>query len=265
MTIQIPAFYFLHAAADAGAANLSSDAEDSDYPLENLIDYRPSTLFKFSSSGAHWVKVDRGTQPMSEGVNRLIIPAGHNLENAAYCYLQSSINDSDWTLQEFWNQSTVTDPDGLIDRSFGSITDRWLRFGTTTTGYTWEFGQLYLTRTRQGTQAGPEPEYTDQPLAVSIVRDMPGRSANSLLGPARRYYKFKIQRVPSADIDVYDDLFASNSDAVPFYFQPPDDTENPRFVLILPGSFNRQQDHPILMNADAPTYTISFDLIEQIT
>jgi hypothetical protein len=268
MAYQIPRFAFLHAAADAGAANLSSDDEDTDFPLENLIDGRPSSLFKFDSSGSHYVIVDRGTQPMSEAVGRIIIPAGHNLAAATLVRVHSSTTGA-WggeeTLRKGWDQTGESDPDGIIDQDFtAETTDRYLRFYVLTpAGTTWEFGQLYFTRTRQATTAGPEPRWTDQPESISVVRELWSRSATSLYAANRRRYSFRTHILESTDLSVYDELFTAVSDSTAFYMDPPDDTETPRFVKIAPRTWRRTQDHPAPASG-GPTYTISFEMLEQM-
>jgi len=76
-----PRYMFQHAARDAGASALTPDpAADSDFPIDYLIDDRAGSLFKFGSSSASAkIEIDRGTGTL-EAVDRIIIPAGHNLD-----------------------------------------------------------------------------------------------------------------------------------------------------------------------------------------
>jgi hypothetical protein len=61
-----------------------------------------------------------------------------------------------------------------------------------------------------------------------------------MLAPNRRFYEYEHLALESTDLDVYDELFAAVGDSIPFYMDPPDDGEDPRFVQI-EGRIDRSQ------------------------
>jgi hypothetical protein len=255
-------FAFLHAAADAGDSALTSSSQHADYPRRHLIDRRPSSLFRFNTTTVdEWVKVDRGAGTL-EAVDRMIIPPGHNLDTCDLLRIFRSPNDSDWTQVDGWNQTIESDPDGIIDRTFTSTTNRYLRFNCLEAGTQWEFGQLYFTRTRAIT-VGPEPKWTDQQVPVSVEVPFWTRDATALFAPNRRLYSFAQPGLESTDLTIYDDLIAAVSDAVAFYVDPPDDSETARFVKIVPRSWRREQYHPTPSARGAALYRVSFNMLEQ--
>jgi hypothetical protein len=50
----------------------------TDFPIDNLIDDRAGTLFKFAGTNLHTIDVDLGPD-FDIGIDRLIIPANHNI------------------------------------------------------------------------------------------------------------------------------------------------------------------------------------------
>jgi hypothetical protein len=271
MTHQTPSYNFLHAAADAGVGALTSSTtpgEATGYPLDNLIDYRVSSLFRFGQNGWGSVKVDRGTQPMSEACDRIIIPAGHNLENATVCNVHSSVNDSDWTTRVAnWDQSAESDPDGIISKDFSaSTTDRYLRFRIQTVGYAWEFGQLFFTRKRTPTR-GPDPDWIEQQVSNTVSVPFPARTASLSLAANRWRYQFKYNRLDGADLTLLDDLIeAVGIDLLPFYFDAPDDTSptGPLLMKINGDSYSRKQARRAPAGPLGAAYDFEFAMLEEI-
>ena len=76
-----PRYAFQHAIRDSGVSSITViPSADADYPVDYLIDDRAGSLFKFdSSSGSSLIRIDRGAGSL-EAVDRIIIPAGHNLD-----------------------------------------------------------------------------------------------------------------------------------------------------------------------------------------
>jgi hypothetical protein len=256
MAYRNPRFCFLHAAADAGAANLTSSHPDSDYPVDNLIDYRPSSLCIFASSGANRaIMLDRGAAGL-ESIDRMIIPAGHNLDGANW-WLQSDPTGS-WPGTPRANGTAGT---GLIDASFTGSTDRHWRLLIGTSGQ-WEIGQWYLTRTRQPTTRGIDPAWEERQVPTLREMDFPSREAMLAMAPVRWIYGLSYRALEGTDLAVFDDLMTETGvGLVPFYFDPPDDSRDVLLVRVRDYP-RRTQDHPN-PGAGGASFDLQFTLIEQ--
>ena len=264
MAYQNPSYSFLHAAADAGVANVvPQTGAATGYPEDNLIDYRPSSLFRFASGGVdRTVDIDRGAGTL-EAVDRLIIPVGHNLAASTSTIAKSSPDDVDWgnTLVS-WNQSNATVPAGIIDKSFTSTDDRYLRFSVRTPGSQWEYGQLVFTRKRTPS-VGIDPRWTANKVSSTLKVPFPSREASLSTAPDRWFYRVPYNRIDGTDLTIFDDLFEeTGSGLVPFYFDPPDDGDDP-ILMSIQGEPVRRQDHPSPSGAGGATYRIEFDMLEQ--
>lgn len=258
MAYQNPSYSFLHAAADAGAAAMTENATvDTSYPENNLIDYRPSSLFKWSNSAAnHWIKIDRGAAGL-EQINRLIIPAGHNLSTATFI-LQHSTADS-------WNGASTnavsdTFGTGLQDFSFTASTEQWWRLYITGTG-AWEIGQLVLTNKRTPTR-GIDPDWTRLKIASVVKIPFPSRDVSLTTAPTRWLYRVRYNHVDATDLAIFDELFEETGSAVPFYFDQPVSGGDP-LLMGIQGDPDIRQDHTSPSGAGAPTYRVEFTMLEQ--
>jgi hypothetical protein len=256
MTYRVPSFSSLHAAADAGIAAITSDNEHASFPLDNLIDYRNSSLFKFSTAAVdHWIKIDRAA--VGENINRIIIPAGHNLDGATLS-LQYAASDS-WpgTVAEGWTQSGAA----IIDRTLDDdSTARWWRLSITTSGQ-WEIPQLWLTRKRTPTR-GPDPDWGRYKVSGVRTVAFPSRTASLSLGPVRVQYRMKWNHLDSTDLTIFDELLAEvGVDLLPFYIDPPDDNDDALLVKIV-GRVTLDQDskNPA---SDGPAYRAQFTMLEE--
>jgi len=261
MTYRLPQFAFLHAAKETGVGNitLNNDYEDADFPIAHLIDNRPSSLMKFSQSASdHWIKIDRGSGSL-EAIDRLIIPEGHNLDPATTITIETNSTDE-------WPGTTrgtlVTPGSGLLDITLTSNTDRWIYVEIFGTG-TWEIGQLFFTRTRTMTTAGPDSKWTERPVPAMIRRELSTREANSTLAANRKAWSLTHNALDSTDVAILDDLLeAVGVGASPFYYDSTDDGDDPRLMRIENLAPTRQQDNPAPKSND-PTYEIALEMLEQ--
>jgi hypothetical protein len=266
VTYQLPGFNFLHAGADAGVGSMTSSGVESAYPLDNLIDYRPSSLCKFDGTTSNeWIKIDRGTGTL-EDVDRFIMPAGHNLATCDLIRLHSSTNDADWTLLDGWNQTSESDPDGIIDRSFTATDDRWVRFTCLEAGTVWETTQLWWTNKRTPT-IGPEVPWTEEQVPNTVTVPFPSRTAALSLAGNRWRYDLTYNMVSGTDLTLFDDLIDEvGVDLLPFYFDCPDDTApvGPLLMRIIASSYSREQQHPTPSGSATVAYRIRFSMLEEI-
>lgn len=270
MAYRAPNFMWLHAAQDTGVSNITSSNAHADYPLDHLIDNRPSSLFKFNTSAsAHWIKIDRGSAS-EEQVGRMIIPEGHNLSGSTWtCYTATSnLGDTAalWAASgtyQFFFTGAAGNP--LIDKTFGTPTQhRWIFLVCTTGSGQWEIGQLFYTRTRTMTTRGPDPKWTERPVPAMIRRELATREANSLLAPNRIAWELKHHALDSTDVAILDDLLeAVGVGASPFYYDSTDNADAPRLMRISNLAPPRIQDHPIPAGSGAPTYELTIEMLEQ--
>jgi hypothetical protein len=81
MAYRSPRYSYVHAAREVGAAAVTvSDTAHTDFPEDNLIDDRAATLFMWSAGVTNpTIDIDLGAD-FDTGLNRLIIPANHNIE-----------------------------------------------------------------------------------------------------------------------------------------------------------------------------------------
>ena len=80
MAFRAPRYSHVHAAREVGASaiTLTVGTAHADFPITNMIDDRAQTLFKFAGSvSTPTIVVDLGVS-FDTGINRIIIPAGHN-------------------------------------------------------------------------------------------------------------------------------------------------------------------------------------------
>jgi hypothetical protein len=82
MAYRSPRFSYVHAAREVGVAAMTpSHTAHASFPIDNLIDDRASTLFKYAATQEDpYVDLDLGSG-FDTGLNRLIIPANHNIES----------------------------------------------------------------------------------------------------------------------------------------------------------------------------------------
>jgi hypothetical protein len=78
---------------ETGTVSLAAGTEDPDYPLYRLYDRDSALIFRATAAETLEVKVDQGSSPAS--ADRLLVPAGHNLDGALLNVLYSD-NDADY-------------------------------------------------------------------------------------------------------------------------------------------------------------------------
>jgi hypothetical protein len=273
MAYQNPLFGFLHAGADAGAASFTHSTDgDSDFPKDNLIDFRTSSLFKWETNKAnHFIKLDRGAGTLEE-IDRLVIPAGSNTTGATWTVYAHTADAgatvAAWIAAGATYHGAFGGSADLIDHGFsdaggaGETSKRWL-FISTTSGGAWEIPELWLTHQRQTTTRGPRPTWTDQPIAQLITRSFATREAVTVLAPNRRSMALEYLFLNSTDVDIFDDLFSElNVGGKPFWFWPPDDSLDPYLMSITNRQVTRRQDHPAPAAGDF-RYRVRFEMLEQ--
>jgi hypothetical protein len=256
MAHQLITMNFLHAAADAGTAAISTqNAVAAGWPVAHLVDRIAGTLMKFNASAAdHDIEVDRGAGTL-EAIDRLIIPLGHNLSGSTVEVF------SDPTPGPTTSRGSAAATAALFSLDFTSNTDRYVRVTFSGSG-TWEIPQLFLTRKRTFSK-GIDPRW-DAPIVEpdSLVESFPGREDVTITAPGRRVLEIEAIAYDGADLTIYDDLVAAVGKHTPFYIDPPDSDLGTLFVRIAndPG---RTQDFPAPA-AGTVSYTIRLSMVEQL-
>lgn len=119
---------------------LSAGAEAPGYPLYRLYDRNIGRMFRPASAVTVEVKVDQGASD-NLAVDRLLIPAGHNLAGMT---LDIKYSDDDAAYIEAVPQWTGAE--GLIERSWSPATHRYWKFIITDPPAVPEMAELFLTR-----------------------------------------------------------------------------------------------------------------------
>ncbi len=125
---------------EAAAVSLSSGSQNPSYPLYRLYDRDIGRMFAAASAGTLQVDIEQSGTP--QPVDRLIIPAGHNLEGMS-CALYFSGDGQAWTEAASWTQADGS----LINQSFTSAAHQYWRFAITNPVIAPQFAELFLTAT----------------------------------------------------------------------------------------------------------------------
>jgi len=249
-----PAFGILHAGAVAGFGAITpKNAMAAGQGVERLVDSRTALLAKFAASAPdHDVEVNRGTGTL-EAVDRLWIPAGHNLSGSTVTVFSGASSPAST------NRGSVVATSAAVHLAFTSNTQRFVRVAFSGTGQ-WEMGELWITRYRQ-TVRGIDPGW-EAPVSVpTVVMHFATHESTALLGPPRRIFHVTFHDVEegSADATLLGDV-ANLGRAAAFLFWPPSSGALP-FIARLQDDGSREQDSPAPLLKLGHEY--GFRLIEQ--
>lgn len=257
MAYQNPTLMFLHAGRDAGASAITVTDEASGFPKARLIDDRQKALFKFNTSAAnHTIDIDRGAEGL-EGIDRLLIPTGHNLSGATVTIQADTV--SNFATPTALGSGAV--PAGLILFGFGTNTERYLRVKIETSGQ-WELGEVIWTHTRAVT-LGVVHRFSDRPEPNFAETTLKGAETfRQIDGPTQRRIVLEWARVSGSDLAIFDDLVSTTqAGALKFWIDGPDDSL-PIVQVRAADGIPRTNDSPIPLSEI--TERISLDLLEAI-
>jgi len=262
-----PRFSWLHALADAGYTNVSYNGSLAANSEEHyLFDYRVSSLFIWSSAATdRWIKLDR-TAAGLEIIDRMVIPAGHNLDGAAFKLQHSTTGAYGGEETDALDTSfSGTGVQSFDTFSGGGSTNRYWRLIISTSG-AWEIPQLYLTRTRTtgSTGRGPDPGWSQRPRSVGVRRQLPTRSVGSIFSPNRLAVSLTHNKLEGAELTLFEDLFEGvGVNLLPFWYDPMDDTKDPRYMMIV-GNEPRALQQRVAPKTYGEAHQFGFDMLEQI-
>ena len=258
MAFRLPRYSFLHALRAAGSSALTvSVAEVTGFPKVRLLDGMHQPLAKFVSGAGVTFTLDRGAAGL-EVIDRLILPAGHNLAGATTIAVTSDDNSGFTTPTTML--AAVAVAAGQIDKNLTGSTERYVRLTVAGTG-AWELPELWFTRYRvfTDTQNALDPKWADQYVPSLVRANFPsGVTATLELGDPKRAFEFTHRKLSGADLAIYDELAAAiryGRDA--FWIDPPDDTELP-VCMECAAVPTRTQDHPIPVSGTTYTYDVSW-------
>lgn len=228
MAYRNPLFGFLHAARAVGAAAVTPDDADAAYPEERLIDSQIRPRFRFGTTAAgHRIDVDLGAG-FATGFDRLLIPTGHDLDGRAFTVEQD--DNAGFATPTSLASGTFSGT-GHLDVALTASTERYLRLTITPSGR-WSLPELWYT-VRRTTTRGPEPGWTDQPLAnVNETTLRSGARFAQVNGARRRQFSLSYAHLSDAERATFatDLMNATLDGALPFWYWPPDDAEPPVLV-----------------------------------
>lgn len=264
MGYQNPAFLIAHAIAERLAvaeANVTVDAGlvgDDTEARYRLGDYRDALICEWDAAATgHYVRIDLGATPDPDGLDRLLIPAGHNFAGADVRVRQAT--DAAFTTGVDTLLAATAVAAGFYLATITASSKRYLEVAAPNDSLKWQLPEVWLSTFRQ-TSTGIVRAWRNPLEAQVNVQRFPSRDSVAILAPPRRVWEFEHQGVSGADLTLYDDLAATGRH-VPFYFYPPDDDAADPILMLLDEDPEREQDHPIPQSA--MTYTIRLRMLEQ--
>jgi hypothetical protein len=202
----------------ASAITLSHSAH-ADFPIDNLIDDRAGTLFKFAATQEDpYIGIDLGSGFVT-GLVRLIIPANHNIEKVQVYQDDDAGFPSPYSLSAL---HTAT-PGTQIDLSLSEPTSArhiLVRFWNTST--TQHFlSQLVLTKIETLT-VGPDLANSADGYRANVTRliQNTGLMPSILHGPQQRVMEYSYAPIEGDDLTAMEALIATVGMDKPFWVDP---------------------------------------------
>lgn len=127
---------------ETSSVNLSTGTEDSDYPLYRLYDRDIGKIFKITAAVTMEVRVNQGASG-NIAIDRLLIPAGHNLTGMT---LDWQYSDDDISYTPAVTQWTQGD-NALIDKSLTSANHQYWKFIVTSPAAIPQIHEIFMSPT----------------------------------------------------------------------------------------------------------------------
>ena len=218
MAYRKPRFCHLHAVRDVGYGAITlSHSEDSAFPKANMIDDRTADKFSFSSGEASkHVDVDLGAGFVT-GIERVIIPADHNLTSIR-------VGDDDsgsWPSVNWLHTAQTVVPGTQIDEEFTPSTQRYIYFGLLNAA-THYLRELFLTEILTFTPGPNLANSLDSHRAnVTRLEQPTGQSPTVEHGPQQRVIEYDYDSpLSGADLVAMEAFIADVGLTHPFYVDP---------------------------------------------
>ena len=261
MAARMPYFVWSHAGRAAGDAAITmSPAAASGFPKYRSVDGFGQSLAKHASAAAATWICDRGAAGL-EAVTRIFIPSGHNL--GAQSVVVASDDNGSFTSPT--TLATITTAAGLIESALTSSTERYLRVSIPGSGSAWEYGEMWLGRTRTPSAAVKlDPGWDIAPLVNTNVQRYPSGVQGSIInGPDQRTLRMTFYWVTGTDLTLFQELAAACGGAkYPLWVGAPDDAIPSTLMwLAAISAWKQDAEKPLSMGA---SYTIQLELVEAL-
>ena len=228
MAYRAPRYSYVHAAREAGvsAIDLDGDSAHADFPIDNLIDDRASTLFRFSGVVTDPnIDIDLGTET---GINRLIIPANHNISSIKV-WQDGDVNfGTPWVCH---NTDTSITPGVLYDSGeFDNLTQSQQHIRIDITGtLQFQIPQIILTKIKTLT-VGPTLADSVDAKRDNVTRIVQNTGIHATIkhGPQQRYINYTYEYpLSSTDLATLEAMIDAVGMERPFWVDPASFSETP--------------------------------------
>jgi hypothetical protein len=197
---------------ETGTVTLDAGTEDSSYPLYRTYDRHVGRLFKTTSAVTTEVKVDQGGTG-NLAVDRLLIPAGHNLSGMTLDITHSD-DDALYTAAV----AQWTGAAGVIDKSWASLTKRYWKFIITSPASIPEIPELFLTATYAWMRDPTRPTGAlEREGNVENAQTVGGKDRFLVQGPSKLRREYSVPRCGQQQMDNMLSHMATHQAGKPFW------------------------------------------------
>jgi hypothetical protein len=203
----------------ASAITLDDGSAHADFPVDNLIDDRAGTLFKFAAPRTTAkIEIDLGADFVT-GLERLIIPANHNLVNIRVW----QATESDYSGETSMGSAIDVTPGTLIDYEFPTFTTskRYIRLSIGGGPIQWQLPQMIFTKIETLT-VGPDLANSADGYRANVTRliQNTGLAPTVLHGPQQRVMEYNYAPIEGNDLTKMEALIATVGMDKPFFVDP---------------------------------------------
>ncbi len=174
---------------ETSTVTLAAGAEDPAFPLYRLYDRDIGKPFKAQTASTLSIKIDQGPNLIG-AADRLLIPAGHNLDGML---MDIQYSDDDISYTNITPQFTQMG-DGLIEKSWTARASRFWKFTITNPAVVPQMPELFLTETHEWQKLPARPGGPFEDVFNVIAGETVSGLDRSLIcgGPKRqRVYNMK--------------------------------------------------------------------------
>ncbi len=190
--------------------------ENASFPKYRLYDRDIGKLFKGTAFASPFsITIDQGVS-VSYEVNRLLIPAGHNL-NGLTCSLRYSTDNfvADDHEAVGWVQGDAL----LIDKTFAAQTKRYWKLDITAPAIIVELGEMFLTK-QYPFERNPSYGFEDRiKRNVSRYETSSGKPRSVKNGDPRRSRRYDLTKISSAQKTEFETWESVCEGIKSFYFE----------------------------------------------
>jgi hypothetical protein len=198
---------------ESSAVTLSAGTEDTSCPLYRLYDRNIGRMFMPAAAEALEIKVDQGASG-SQAVDRLLIPAGHNLDGMTLDVMHSENDVAYSPAVTQW----VPSGSGLINKSWNAVTKRYWKFIITSSGSIPEIAELFLTSTYEW-QRNPSRPTGAIEMVMNAENKVTAAGQDRFLvhGDPKRQRVYTVPRCGETQKDAVTALYDSWGGSAPFW------------------------------------------------